>query len=160
MLFRSPEESLILAFLSRIPKNSDLFHEIVKEIHLTSSKKKRIDISYTEFYRFIQAYDALNSVTTSSKDVLAVNKSFKGKKNFRGRSKARSMNRGRSFSRFKSRNRSFSRRRFKYLVNPRLTGGDLMKVIKERKICNKCGQHSYNGQPCRKIGKEIGRAHV
>ena len=83
------EESLILAFLSRIPKNSDLFHEIVKEIHLTSSKRRRIDISYAEFYRFIQAYDALNSVTTSNRDVLAVNKSFR-------RNKGRTPQRGRS----------------------------------------------------------------
>ena len=124
--------------------------------HLTSSKRRRIDISYAEFYRFIQAYDALNSVTTSNRDILAVSKSFKknkGRTAHRGRSFSRRFSRSKSKGRFQSQKRSFSRRRFKYLVNPNLTGGELSRVIKEKKICNKCGQHNYNGQPCRKIGK-------
>ena len=97
MAAMTAEENLILSFLSRIPKNSDLFHEIIKEIHITSSKRKRIDISYSEFYKFIQAYDALHSVTSSHRDAFAVTKTFKKNKqkamNNRGRSKGRSFSR-------------------------------------------------------------------
>ena len=175
MATMSTQERLILAFMSRIPRQSDLFHEIVKEIHTNTSRQDRIDTSYNEFYKFIQAYDSLNSVTIKNEALFVKNKGFKRNKSFSKPFKSRGRSAFRRFSRSFSRPRSSSSRRRsfspfrggghkrsnsnngqKHRFLLRLTGTELIKAIKTHKVCNKCGQHKYiQGKRCNKIKRDF-----